>query len=372
MNWEEMIAGWNLFLLIGAGFVGVFAGTPVWIRLGRRWGLLDLPGARKIHPEPLPFTGGLAVSSGFFLVLLVLGGPAFPHLRAILTGSLLILALGYLDDRYDLSPWVKLAGQAGIALLAAGMGLRIHYLTNPFGDMIALGWAGYPLTILWLLATVNMINLIDGLDGLAAGICLLAAASLFAIGLSLNQTAAAFLCALLIGAMAGFLPYNFPPARVFLGNSGAYFLGYLLGAISITGALKLPTILALAVPVFALGVPFLDALWAIWRRWRRGEPVTLGDRAHLHHLLVLSGVGEREAVLLLYGLSLFLGAGSFFLSRVPVLFGMILILVGIVVLFFSLHGLKRMESAVQENMVSPGGGGDPGGTPGINPGEPRE
>lgn len=361
MNWEEMIAGWKLFFLIGAGFLPVVAGTPVWIRLGYRWGLLDLPGARKIHPKPLPFTGGLAVSSGFFLVLLLLGGPSFPHVVAIFTGGLLVLALGYLDDRYDLSPWVKLAGQAGIALLVAGMGLRIHYLTNPFGNMITLGWAGYPLTILWLVATVNMINLIDGLDGLAAGICLLAAASLLAIGLSMNQTAAAFLCALLIGAMAGFLPYNFPPARVFLGNSGAYFLGYLLGIISITGALKLPTILALAVPVFALGVPFLDTLWAIWRRWRRGEPVTLGDRGHLHHLLVLSGIGEREAVLILYGLSLLLGAGSYFLSRVTVLLGTVLVFAGIVVLFFSLHGLKRMESAVRESI----------GNPGANPGDRR-
>ncbi|NLY89824.1 MAG: undecaprenyl/decaprenyl-phosphate alpha-N-acetylglucosaminyl 1-phosphate transferase [Firmicutes bacterium] len=361
MNWEEMIAGWNLLLLIGAGFLPVFAGTPVWIRLGRRWGLLDLPGARKAHPAPLPFTGGLAVSSGFFLVLLLLGGSAFPHLISIITGGLLILALGYLDDRYDLSPWVKIAGQAGVALLVAGMGLRINYLTNPFGEMITLGWAGYPLTILWLVATVNMINLIDGLDGLAAGICLVAAASLFAIGISMNQMAAAFLCALLIGTMAGFLPYNFPPARVFLGNSGAYFLGYLLGVISITGALKLPTILALAVPVFALGVPFLDSLWAIWRRWRRGEPIALGDRDHLHHLLVLSGLGEREAVLILYGLSLLLGAGSFFLSRVTVLLGTVLILVGVVVLFFSLHGLKRMESAVKENL----------GNYGENPGNRR-
>jgi len=354
MNWEEMLAGWKLLLLIGAGFLPVFAWTPVWIRIGHKWGLLDLPGDRKIHHEPLPFTGGLAVSSGFFLVLLLLGGPAFPHLAPILTGGLLILALGYLDDRYDLSPWVKIAGQAGIALLVAGMGLRIHYLTNPFGEMITLGWAGYPLTVLWLVATVNMINLIDGLDGLAAGICLLAAASLLAIGLSLNQTAAAFLCALLIGGMAGFLPYNFPPARVFLGNSGAYFLGYLLGVISITGALKLPTILALAVPVFALGVPFLDTLWAIWRRWRRGEPIAFGDRGHLHHLLVLSGIGEREAVLLLYGLSLLLGTGSYFLSRVTVLLGTILILAGVVALFFSLHGLKRMESAVQESILNAG------------------
>src|SRR5690554_5069961 len=339
MNWEEMIAGWNLFFLIGAGFLPVFLGTPVWIRLGRKWGLLDLPGVRKIHPEPLPFSGGLAVSSGYFLVLIVMGGPAFPHLASILTGGLLILALGYLDDRYDLSPWNKIAGQAGIALLTAGMGLRVHYLTNPFGDMITLGWVSYPLTILWLLATVNMINLIDGLDGLAAGICLLAAASLFAIGLSLEQTAAAFLCALLIGAMAGFLPYNFPPARVFLGNSGAYFLGYLLGAISITGALKLPTILALAVPVFALGVPFLDTLWAIWRRWRQGDPITGGDRDHLHHLLVLAGVGEKEAVLVMYGLSLLLGLGSIFLSRVTVLLGALVFFLGWVALFLVLPGL---------------------------------
>ncbi len=348
MNWVKLTTGWNLLFLMGAGFLPVFLGTPFWIKLGNKWGLLDLPGTRKKHPKALPFSGGLAVSSGFFLVLLLAGGRSFPYLLPILSGGLFILGLGYLDDRRDLSPGIKLVGQAGVALLTAAMGLRINYLTNPFGEMVSLGWVSYPLTVLWLVATINMINLIDGLDGLATGICLIAAASLLVIGLGLRQAAAAFLCALLIGNLAGFLPYNFPPARIFLGNSGAYFLGYLLGVISVIGALKLPTVLALAVPVFAMGVPFLDTLWAIWRRWRQGEPITGSDRDHLHHLLVLAGVGEKQAVLAMYGLSLLLGLGSIFLSRVTVLLGAFILLLGMISLFFSFRGLRQIQSAVRE------------------------
>lgn len=348
MDWTELTTGWNLLFLMGAGFFPVFLGTPLWIKLGNKWGMLDLPGTRKTHPKALPFSGGLAVSSGFFLILLLVGGSSFPHFFPLFSGGLLILGLGYLDDRRDLSPGVKILGQAGIALITAAMGLRIYYLTNPFGEMVTLGWVSYPLTVLWLVATINMINLIDGLDGLATGICLLASASLLVIGLGLNQSAAAFLCALLIGNLVGFLPYNFPPARIFLGNSGAYFLGYLLGVISVTGALKLPTVLALAVPVFAMGVPFLDTLWAIWRRWRQGDPITGGDRDHLHHLLVLAGVGEKEAVLVMYGLSLLLGLGSIFLSRVTVLLGALVLFLGMVALFFSLRSLRHIQSAVRE------------------------
>jgi UDP-GlcNAc:undecaprenyl-phosphate GlcNAc-1-phosphate transferase len=186
------------------------------------------------------------------------------------------------------------------------------------------------------------------LDGLAAGVSAIAGVSLLIIGLSLHQSAAVFLCAILIGVLLGFLPFNFYPARVFMGNSGAYFLGYLLGVISVMGALKLPTVLALAIPVFAMGIPFLDTLWAVWHRWRSGEQLMQGDRYHIHHLLLTSGLGTKKAVLVLYGLSFLSGLASILLSRVTLLLGLIILLGGLGVICLCLRGLLTMQSAARE------------------------
>lgn len=352
MNLTTLERIWSLLPPVGLGFVFMFLSTPLWIKVAVNRRMFDLPGGRKTHAGPVPFCGGLAVGFGFFFILLLLKGPDFPHFFTLFIGGALILFLGYLDDRYNLSPWIKLLGQVIISSLTAGFGLRILFLTNPFGQMVTLGWVGYPLTVIWLLATMNMINLIDGLDGLAAGISLIVAVSLMIIGLELGQIVAAFLCALLIGVLGGFLPYNFSQARIFLGNSGAYFLGYIIGVISVLGALKVPTVLALAVPVFALGVPVLDTIWAIWRRWRSGRPITTGDRGHIHHLLVYTGLGEKKAVLCLYGCSLALGIGSIFLSRVTLLLGTVILFFGGGVGFFIFRSLNSIQSAAEENSPS--------------------
>lgn len=349
-NLEIMVSRWYLVVPILCGFLLLILVTPIWIRLGIRWRLLDLPAGRKNHLRPMPFSGGLAVATGFIFLLMILKGFCFPPLGPIFLGGLLIFLLGYGDDRYDLPPWFRVVGQIIISLLTALMGVRIQYLTNPFGQMVTLGYWGYPLTVIWLVATINMINLIDGLDGLATGISLIVSASLMLIGLELGQAQAVFLSALLVGVLAGFLPYNFPPARIFLGNSGAYFLGYIIGVISVMGALKGPTVLALAVPVFALGIPVLDTLWAIWRRWRNGAPITVGDSYHLHHLLIMIGLGERDAVLILYGCSLLLGVGSIFLSRATVFFGVLMLFLGIGLLLIALHRLTFIQTATRDGM----------------------
>ncbi len=346
MRWA--VYGWNLFMLSGIGFLLSLALTGFWIKTGCKWGMLDLPRERRVHSISRPFSGGLAIFTAFSMTLVLTGGFSFPYLAPILSGGILILTLGFFDDKYDLSAGFKVLVQLAIATFITYAGVRVQYLTNPFGEMIALGWVGYPLTVLWLLVTINIINLIDGLDGLAAGISAIAGVSLLIIGIGLGQSAAVFLCAILIGVLLGFLPYNFYPARIFMGNSVAYFLGYILGVISVMGALKLPTVLALAIPVFAMGIPFLDTLWAVWRRWRGGCPITVGDRYHIHHLLLTSGLGMRKAVLLLYGLSLLSGLASIFLSRVTVLIGVLILLTGFVVIFFCLKGLRYMQSAAQE------------------------
>ncbi|HHU50258.1 MAG TPA: undecaprenyl/decaprenyl-phosphate alpha-N-acetylglucosaminyl 1-phosphate transferase [Firmicutes bacterium] len=343
-----------LFLPILFGALVMYLSTPFWIKFGAAWQLLDLPKGRKAHAYPVPFTGGLAIGFTYYLSLLLVGGLRFPHFRTVLLGGLLTLTLGYLDDRYDLASGLKLLWQTVIALVTAGLGVRIYFLTNPFGNMVTLGWIGYPLTVLWLLATMNMINLIDGLDGLAVGISLIASVSLMIIGFGLRQIPAALLSALLIGVLAGILPYNFYPARIFIGNSGAYFLGYIIGVISVLGALKLPTVLAFAVPVFALGVPVLDTLWAIWRRWRQKKPLAVADRGHIHYLLVHSGAEERQVVLILYGISLLLGVSSIFLSRVELFFGAIILLLGLGAVFFTFYGLGLLQTAVKQRTATAG------------------
>ncbi len=355
MEWS--VFGWNLALLSGIGFVFSLLLTIFWTKKGTAWGLLDLPRERRVHSSPRPYTGGLAIFTSFSLTLFLTGGYSFPYLGTILGGGLIIFLLGLVDDKYDLSSGRKLLIQILVATLIAASGIRIAYLTNPFGEMVALGWLSYPLTILWLVTTINIINLIDGLDGLAAGVSAIAGVSLLIIGLSLRQSAAVFLCAILIGVLLGFLPFNFYPARVFMGNSGAYFLGYLLGVISVMGALKLPTVLALAIPVFAMGIPFLDTLWAVWRRWRSGEQLMQGDRYHIHHLLLTSGLGTKKTVLVLYGLSFLSGLASIFLSRVTLLFGLIILLSGLGVIFLCLRGLLSMQSAAREKEEK-GIGGD--------------
>lgn len=346
MHWE--VFGWNLFALAGIGFLLSFLLTVVWTKMGREWGLLDLPRERRVHSGPRPFTGGLAIFLAFGTTLVLTAGFSFPYLPPILSGGVLILALGFFDDCYDFPAGFKLLAQLAVAAMLASAGVRISYLTNPFGAMIKLGWVGYPLTVLWLVATINMINLIDGLDGLAAGIAAIAGVSLLLIGMGLRQAAAVYLCAILVGVLIGFLPFNFYPARVFMGNSGAYFLGYILGVISVMGALKLPTVLALVVPVFAMGIPFIDTIWAVWRRWREGRPLAVGDDYHIHHLLLTSGLDTRKTVLLLYGLSLLLGLASIFLSQVTMMIGLLIMAMGFIFLIFGMKRLQSMESAAQE------------------------
>ena len=346
LQWS--VFGLNLALLTAVGFGLSFILTAFWTKQGNAWGLVDLPRERRIHTTPRPYTGGLAIFIAFNLTLLLTGGLTFPYLWPIAGGGLVIFLLGLIDDKYDLSPGLKLVVQFLVAAFMTWAGVRIVYLTNPFGEMVALGWKGYPLTVLWLVLTINVINIIDGLDGLAAGIAAIAGLSLLIIGFGLGQSAAVFLCAILIGVLLGFLPYNFYPARIFMGNSGAYYLGFMLGVISVIGALKLPTALALVIPVFAMGIPFLDTFWAVWRRWRNGEKITRGDRYHIHHLLLTSGLGMKKAVFVLYGLSMLSGLASVFLSRATLRLGFLIVLIGIGLIFLCFYGLMGLQSAARE------------------------
>ena len=289
--------------------------TPLLRALAQRAGLMAQPGPRRIHRRPVPTGGGLAIYLGFWIPVLVSQGWS-ESLAGLWLGSTLITLVGLIDDYVELRPGAKLAGQLVAAGVLVYFGTRIQFVTNPLGGMLYLGAWGVPLTILWIVAITNMLNLIDGLDGLAAGIASIAAMPLLVIAWQREQLFVAFLTAALIGSTIGFLRYNFNPARVFMGDTGGMLLGFMLGAISVEGALKGATSIALAIPILSLGVPFFDTVCAVLRRVRNGQPISQRDDQHLHHQLLRAGLTHRQAVLLLYSVSAVLAAVALALVRV--------------------------------------------------------
>ncbi|MDI3280579.1 MAG: MraY family glycosyltransferase [Bacillota bacterium] len=299
------------------GFVASFLLTAlitpfVWLA-ARRWRLLDWPDERKIHRFPVPRLGGVAI----YLSLLASALIFLPdgHLLALLLPATAIFLLGLWDDLFGLAPAVKLAGQVGAALLLVALGVKIQFLTNPLGGMIFLGPWALPATLFWVVSVTNVVNLTDGLDGLAAGVAFIVAAALFSVALSMDQAGIALWTAILGGATLGFLPYNFNPAKIFLGDSGAMLIGFMLAALAAEGALKGATAVALLVPTVALGVPILDTAFAIVRRFWQGRPIYRPDREHLHHRLLSLGLSQRQAVAVIYAVSAFLGGVAVVLAR---------------------------------------------------------
>lgn len=273
------------------------------------------PGERKVHTQPIPQVGGWAIYLTFLLVVLLtlkLKG----QLLGILLGGSLILILGTIDDLFNLPAKVKLVGQILAALILLFFGVKISFVTNPLGGMIYLGGWGVLVTVLWVVGITNALNLIDGLDGLAAGISIIAAATFFCLSyLGKPAETILVLSLILMGSSLGFLRYNFSPARVFMGDSGSMFLGFTLSAIAVMGAFKSAATLALLAPILVLGVPILDTAFAIVRRLKSGQPAFQADKEHIHHKLLQLGLSQRQTVLLIYLVSIFLGAIALILSR---------------------------------------------------------
>ncbi len=280
--------------------------TPLVRKASRRLGVVDRPAKRKINTNSVPTAGGLAIYFGFFASILFFL-PFNSSLAGILLGGSLMLGVGLLDDIYELPALFKLVAQVLAASILVFAGIKIEFITNPFGGLIYLGQLATPLTILWIVSVTNIVNLIDGLDGLAAGVAGIAVLTLFIVALQEGQFLAAVLAIGLLGSCLGFLPYNFNPASIFMGDTGAMFTGYLLGAISIVGALKSAAAVTLFVPVLALGVPIFDTAFAIVRRVSNNKPISQADHGHLHHRLLAIGFDQRQAVLTVYAISLLLG-----------------------------------------------------------------
>lgn len=283
--------------------------SPVLARLARRLGWVERPSSRRIHREPTPNLGGVAIFVAFFGGMTLTGLP-WPGGPALPLAALVLLFAGLVDDRYPLPAWAKLLAQAAVSLWVALAGVRIEFVTHPLGGMIALrGWA-VPVTVFWLVLMANMINLIDGLDGLAAGVASIATVPLLILALQRGQAWPAAAAAVLLASLLGFLRHNFPPARIFMGDAGAQFTGWMLGVITAEGALKGAATLAIAVPLMALGLPLFDTCFAVLRRWRRGDPFYKGDLGHIHHRLLALGLTPRRVVVILYVISGLLAVAS--------------------------------------------------------------
>jgi UDP-GlcNAc:undecaprenyl-phosphate GlcNAc-1-phosphate transferase len=295
-----------------------FAVTRPTARLARRMGVLHQPRDRDLHDRPVPGLGGLAILAAV-VVAALLFLPAGRETRGIVGGAIAIALIGAVDDaRPDgLHPFVKLVGQFAAAAIPVFSEVRVENMTLPFIDPVDLGAWGYPLTLVGMVAVMNVVNFTDGADGLAAGVCTIAAATFAIIALSLDRDAAGVLAALTAGAAVGFLWHNFHPASIFMGDSGSNLLGLLLACVAIQGVLKTAAVVALFFPLLILAVPALDATFVVAKRIKYRRPVYSADRWHFHHRFADIGFSQRRTVLYLYGWTLSLAALALAMRFVP-------------------------------------------------------
>ncbi len=292
--------------------------TPVVRNFALKINAVDSPDQRKVHKNPIPRLGGLAIYFGFLagvsialIASALLGIKVNYHaIFGILSSSTIVLIIGFVDDTKGLPPLIKFIFQIVAASVAIYFGVVISFISNPLDGLIVIGIWSIPVTLFWIVGMTNAINLIDGLDGLASGVTAIASIALFFVALRTHQVAAAIMLFALAGSALGFLRYNFNPASIFLGDSGSLFMGFVLAAASVVGVLKSTLVIALIIPVLILGVPILDTLSAIIRRVRDKAYIFKADRRHIHHKLLEAGLSQREAVMAIYFVCILLSVGA--------------------------------------------------------------
>jgi UDP-GlcNAc:undecaprenyl-phosphate GlcNAc-1-phosphate transferase len=325
----------NLVHIVCLGLVAfgaTFVLAPVSKKLSVWLKAIDYPSERRINTYPVPRLGGLALFGGLLVAIIfeaigewVLDWQGFFDVSSltsinylgVMGGIAFMVAVGTVDDVRGLHPGLKFAGQLISALIIAFSGVLLAGIGAPFGaEFIGFGWFAYPLTVLYLVAFANIINLVDGLDGLAAGIVSIVAFGLFIVAFSKGRMEAVMFAVILVGICLAFLRYNWHPASLYMGDSGALMLGVLLGIISLVGAMRSPTVIALSVPIVFAGIPVLDTLFAIIRRVRHGKPIHLFDMEHFHHVLLRNGFKQRQAVLIICIWTAVLTGGGVLISSV--------------------------------------------------------
>ena len=317
-----------LLALIAAAVVS-FLATPLVKQLACKVGAIDVPrDNRRMHKVPIPRLGGLAIFIAFIFSVLLFAD-IDRQMQGILLGAVIIVVLGVLDDIMTLHALPKFFVQIAAAGVAVYYGCRIEFISNPnlFSSTlyVSLKWLSVPVTVIWIVAITNAVNFIDGLDGLAVGVSAISTASLLVIALMVSESNIAIILAALLGACLGFIPYNFNPAKIFMGDTGSTFLGYILACLSIQGLFKMYAIISFAVPFLILGVPIFDICFAFLRRIAKGQNPMVADRGHVHHRLIDMGFSQKQSVAITYLITAILGLAAVVLTSSGEVRAMILI-----------------------------------------------
>ncbi|WP_061810714.1 glycosyltransferase family 4 protein [Rossellomorea vietnamensis] len=303
-----------VYLTLFICFIASIILTPLVKMLAFKIGATDRPNQRKVHQKIMPRLGGLAIFISFVIGVIILQ-PENVYSTAILAGAAIIVMTGMLDDMIELSAKYKLLGQIVAAVLVVVWGgAQVEFINLPFGGQIEFGFMSIPLTIIWIVGVTNAINLIDGLDGLAAGVSSIALITIAGMAVIMGDTFVAVMASILLVSTLGFLFYNFHPAKIFMGDTGALFLGYMISVLALLG-FKNITVVSLIIPVIILGVPISDTFYAIIRRFVNKQPLSAPDKSHLHHCLLRMGYSHKQTVLIIYAIAALFGLAALIFSQ---------------------------------------------------------
>lgn len=340
------------YLALVVAFVASILLTPIVKRLAYRIGAVDKPNYRKVHNHVMPRLGGLAIFIAF-LMGIVIAQPMDDSMIAILIGSFVIVVTGILDDMFEITPKAKLIGQTiAAAIVIFFGGVQIDFINLPFGGKLFFGYLSIPLTLIWIVGITNAINLIDGLDGLAAGVSTIALITLATMAFIMSNVFVLVMALILAASTCGFLFYNFYPAKIFMGDTGALFLGFMISVLALLG-FKNVAFVSLVIPIVMLGVPISDTFFAIVRRLLNKQPPFSPDKSHLHHRLMSIGFTHRQTVLLIYGIATMFGLAAIIFSMAK-LWGAILLIAVILIaieLFVEAIGLAGQNYRPLLNLV---------------------
>ncbi|CDZ75549.1 undecaprenyl-phosphate N-acetylglucosaminyl 1-phosphate transferase [Peptoniphilus sp. ING2-D1G] len=339
----------KLYYCIMVSAVIVFLLTPVLKRIAFKHGFLDEPrDKRRVHKKPIPLLGGVGIYFSTVICILIFVGLS-REIIGLIIGSTIILISGLIDDKWDLSPKKKMLFQIVAAIVLIMTDTKIEFFTNPFNfgeSVIFLKFLSVPVTIFWVVGITNTVNLIDGLDGLAAGVSMISSISLMFIAKKLGFEDVSLIAAIIAGSCLGFLPHNFNPATIFMGDAGALFLGFVLSYITIEGIMKSAAMLTIFVPVIILGVPVFDTTFAMIRRKLNGKSMVSADKGHLHHRLLAMGLSQRQTVLILYSISVIFGLLAYTIAGLDSkvgLFMSVLIFIAVLILAMAFGMFKPKE-----------------------------
>lgn len=340
---------WELFL---GAFIATILLTPLSIRIAPKIGGLDIPkDNRRMHTKPIPRVGGIAVFIGVTAAVFVFL-PHASYIKGILAGGTVIFLLGLIDDIRNLRPAVKLIGQIAGASVVYLTGTKISFIHLFLADKVFFSDAlSFVLTVVWLVGITNTINLIDGMDGLAAGVVAIASCCIAYVAYIHGSYYQCLPMLAVAGAALGFLPWNFHPAKTFMGDCGSQYLGFMIASFSIVGLVKSATVVALIVPLLVLGLPVFDTGYAILRRIVRRKPIMEADKEHIHHSFGKSGMGQRRAVLCMYGICAIMGTAAVLLSRQLYVESIGLCLIALAYIYIIITDRNHVMPAIVEEII---------------------